>query len=141
MSLAAGKETLSYCTSCKMDLQHIIVAMKGDQVQKVECKTCNKIHAFRAPKGVTEPKKKAKKAAKDKDEKRPVHAEWEKLMASHKDAPAKPYAPKSSFAVGDKLRHGQFGDGIVGRVIFPNKIEVIFQADVKILVHTAALAR
>ena len=67
---AVAQEVLSYCTSCKIDLAHTIVSMKGDQVAKVECKTCKKTHAFKAPKGVTEvaPKKKraSKKAAEDR---------------------------------------------------------------------------
>ena len=53
-----AKETLAYCTSCKMDLNHIIVAMKGDRIAKVQCLTCKKEHNFRAPKGATEPPKK-----------------------------------------------------------------------------------
>ena len=65
-----GKETLAYCTSCKMDLAHLVVAMKGDRIAKAECKTCKKIHAYKAPKGITEPAakkpKKAKKAAEPK---------------------------------------------------------------------------
>ena len=56
-----GKETLAYCTSCKMDLNHVIVAMKGDRLAKVQCLTCKKEHAYKAAKGQTEPKKKKKK--------------------------------------------------------------------------------
>src|SRR5262245_2145312 len=61
-----GKEILAYCTSCKMDLAHLVVAMKGDQAAKVECKTCKKTHAFKAPKGITEPAKKPAKKSRAK---------------------------------------------------------------------------
>lgn len=62
---SVGKETLAYCTSCKMDLNHVIVAMKGDRIAKVQCLTCKKEHAYKAAKGVTEPTaKKAKKQTK-----------------------------------------------------------------------------
>jgi hypothetical protein len=136
---AVGKETISYCTSCKMDLNHVIVAMKGDRVAKVQCFTCKKEHAFKAPKGATEPKKKRGKAAKAaaEDEGNPIELEWEKLMTTHKDAPTKSYTTKGSFALGDKLNHGSFGAGIVGKLIYPNKIEVIFQTDVKVLIHAS----
>lgn len=132
-----GKETLAYCTSCKMDLNHIIVAMKGDRVAKAQCLTCKKEHAFKAPKGATEPKKKRGKAAKDDGpaESNLIEAEWEKLMATHKDAPSKNYNTKGQFALGDKINHTTFGAGIVGKIIYPNKIEVIFRTDVKVLIH------
>jgi len=139
---AVAQEVLSYCTSCKIDLAHTIVSMKGDQVAKVECKTCKKTHAFKAPKGVTEvaPKKKraSKKAADEAQSASTIEAEWEKLMASHKDAPFKPYGLKSKFALGDKIRHPSFGEGIVGKLIYPNKLEVIFRTDIKVLIHGGA---
>lgn len=130
-----GKETLAYCTSCKMDLNHAVVAMKGDRIAKVQCFTCKKEHTYKAAKGVTEPKKAKKTKAPKEPEANPVELEWEKLMSQHKDAPMKNYAMKSQFALGDKLHHPNFGDGIVGKLIYPNKLEVIFQHDVKVLIH------
>ena len=133
---SVGKEALSYCTSCKIDLAHIIVSMKGDKIAKVECKTCKKTHAFRAPKGITEPPKaKTKKSAK-KSESTSVEDEWQKLMTASRDIPAQSYNTRNSFKLGDKIRHTKFGEGIVGKIIYPNKIQVVFQMDVKTLVHT-----
>ncbi len=140
-STEVAKETLAYCTSCKMDLNSIIVAMKGDKIAKVQCFTCKKEHVYRAPKGVTEPKAKATRAPRKKKSEdgttpeNSIEAEWEKLMNAHKDAPMKSYSMKGQFTLGDKVKHTNFGDGIVGRLIYPNKIEVIFQKDMKILIH------
>src|SRR3712207_4813996 len=93
-----AKEALAYCTSCKMDLNHVVVAMKGDRIAKVQCLTCKKEHAFKAPKGQTEPKKKSKKAAAAaaaaEEAANSIEAEWTKLMAAHRDAPMKPYSMK-----------------------------------------------
>lgn len=133
-----GQETLAYCTSCKMDLGHMVVAMKGDRIAKAQCKTCKKEHAYKAPKGVKEPGKATRKTKASKakeDQGSPIEVEWEKLMNAHKDAAFKPYGTKKSFALGDKIRHPTFGDGIVGRLIYPNKLEVIFRTDVKTLIH------
>jgi hypothetical protein len=147
-SNAVGKETLSYCTSCKMDLNHIIVALKGDRIAKVQCLTCKKEHAYKAAKGVTEPGKAAAKATRtskkkaasaDEDTNHSIEAEWQKLMLAHKDMPTKGYSTKGNFGLGDKISHPTFGDGIVGKLIYPNKIEVIFQMDVKVLIHGGAL--
>jgi hypothetical protein len=127
-----------------MDLNHVVVAMQGDRVAKVECKTCKKEHVYRAPKGVTEPgaappvKKTRSKKAAPAPEAAPIEAEWEKLMAAHKNAPVKPYNMKGSFVLGDKIHHPTFGEGIVGKLIYPNKLEVIFRHDMKVLIYGGA---
>lgn len=145
MSRAASvaNETLAYCTSCKMDLNHVIVAMKGDRIAKVQCLTCKKEHVYRAPKGASEPQAKApskakKAAAEAEDTNHSIEVEWEKLMSAHKELPLKPYSTKGKFGLGDKLNHPTFGDGIVGKLIYPNKLEVIFRHDVKILIYSGA---
>jgi hypothetical protein len=135
-----SQEVLAYCTSCKMDLAHIVMAMQGDRIVKAQCKTCQKEHKYYPPKGITEPVKKAPKKAKKKDDAgassaTSIEAEWEKLMNAHKTAPVKSYAMKNCFVLGDKIKHPTFGEGIVGKLIYPNKIEIIFQHDVKILIH------
>ncbi len=133
-----ASEALSYCTSCKMDLNHVIVAMKGDKIAKVQCLTCKKEHVYRAPKGPLEPQvaktPKAKKTTEE-PENHSIEIEWEKLMSSHRDVPVKPYTTRGQFGLGDKLNHPTFGDGIVGKLIYPNKLEVIFRHDVKVLIH------
>ena len=138
-----AKEVIAYCTSCKMDLGHVVVAVQGDRIVKVQCKTCKKDHGYKVPKGVNEPaakpKRQSKKAAAEEAAGNPIEAEWEKLMAAHKNAPMKQYAMKSSFLLGDKLNHPTFGDGIVGKLIYPNKLEVIFRTDVKVLIHAGAV--
>lgn len=136
-SLAPGKETLAYCTSCKMDLGATIVSMTGDRVAKVECRTCKKTHVFRAPKGITEPtapKPSARKAAAAAKQVIAFEDEWQKLMDGSASA-MRPYSTKASFKIGDKLSHPSFGDGIVNRLIHPNKIEVTFRHELKILMH------
>jgi hypothetical protein len=142
-AIAVGKEILAYCTSCKMDLAHIVVSMKGDRVAKGECKTCKKTHAYKAPKGVTEPpKKRARKSAEATAESRAtsIEAEWQRLMAAHPNSASKNYTMKTSYRIGEKVLHKNFGDGIVGKLIFPNKIEVIFKNDIKVLIHAGAPA-
>lgn len=140
--VSVAKETLAYCTSCKMDLNHIIVALKGDKIAKVQCLTCKKEHVYRSPKGALEPQAKTPKARKAQESaeeaNHSIEAEWEKLMSAHKDASIKPYTTKGAFGLGDKLNHPTFGEGIVGKLIYPNKLEVIFRTDVKILIYSGA---
>lgn len=149
---AVASETIAYCTSCKIDLNHVIVAMKGDRIAKVQCLTCKKEHMYRAPKGSTDPHvatekkaaKRAKAASHDGDQSEmatstSIEVEWEKLMNIHRDLPLKPYSTKGQFGLGDKLKHPTFGEGIVGKLIYPNKLEVIFQKDIKILIHAGVV--
>lgn len=83
-------------------------------------------------------KKKTKKTkSKSSSSPNTIEAEWKKLMAANKDTPAKTYKMNTRFQLGEKMTHGSFGEGIVGKLIFPNKIEVIFQNEVKVLIHAS----
>ncbi len=132
-----------------MDLGHTIMAMKGDRIAKAQCRTCKKDHAYKPPKGITEPDKEgtattpaaakktrggSKKAAADAAGS-PVELEWEKLMNQHKGNVLKTYGIKVRFDLGDRIKHPTFGDGVVTKHIYPNKIEVVFQMDLKVLIH------
>jgi len=135
-----AEEVLAYCSQCKMDLGATVVAMKGDQIVRVECKTCRKERAFKAPKGVTDPKKapaakKGKATRKDAGEKadNSIANEWRKVMLAHPDAP-QAYSSKAKLGLGDKIKHPTFGEGIVMKHIHPNKAEIIFEMDLKILI-------
>src|SRR3954463_16620660 len=45
-----GDEVDSYCTKCRMDLMHRIIAMHNGKIIRVECRTCNGHHNYRKPK-------------------------------------------------------------------------------------------
>jgi hypothetical protein len=51
----AGQEIDAFCTKCKMDLLHKIVAAVNGKPAKVECRTCFTVHMYRPPKGVHTP--------------------------------------------------------------------------------------
>jgi len=40
-----------YCTRCKLSLDHSIVAMNGEEVLQVRCRTCNGEHKYRKNRG------------------------------------------------------------------------------------------
>ncbi len=141
MAARVAQEVIAYCSQCKMDLAAVIVAMKGDQIVRVECKTCRKERAYKAPKGVTDPgaapAKKTTRGARTETGERvdtSIAAEWKKIMQAHVQTPAQAYSAKGKFAVGDKVKHPTFGEGIVMKHIFPNKMELIFEMDLKILI-------
>lgn len=130
-----------------MDLYHTIMAMSGDRIARVMCNTCKKPHGYRPPKGVKEPGGAAAKtvtrtraaggaaSARATKEVRTVEDEWTRLMGEKASAPLKPYNARTSFQAGDKISHPKFGEGVVEKTIHPNKVEIVFRHEVKILIH------
>jgi hypothetical protein len=130
-----------------MDLLHVIIAMMGDRIVRVQCKTCRGDHAFKAPKGVKDPTAPQPEATRrilngEKSAPRPakvgVEEEWTRLMRESRDRPMREYSADQKFAVGDRLKHATFGEGVVTKLLYPNKAEICFQMDLKVLVHGLA---
>lgn len=130
----------AYCTKCRMDLNHRIVAMLGETVKRVLCLTCNGEHNYRRPAAERE-KEKERKANN-----RAVHAGtagkisktaprtersqkqiWERAITGQPTTAFKAYNTKGSYATGELIRHSRFGDGVVARVVDAQKMEVIFE--------------
>ncbi|MDR3747389.1 MAG: hypothetical protein P4M04_04400 [Acidobacteriota bacterium] len=42
-----GDSVDDYCSRCKRTTDHAVVAMAGEEVQKVLCRTCNYEHKYR----------------------------------------------------------------------------------------------
>lgn len=137
--MAVGQEIVCLCTSCKLELRHVIVAHKSGNsgpVAKVRCNTCNKIHAYRStPQEKAAGSVKEKKAPREKAQVVPVEVEWREQLRSKENTPTMAYVPTSEFKVGDVIEHPTFGCGIVKSLKDSNKFEVLFQRDVKMLVH------
>jgi hypothetical protein len=140
-------EVLAYCGACKMDLIATIVAKSGAKIAKVQCNTCKKERAFKAPKGVSEPgatptataatrKRKEKAAVTEAAKAVSVEAEWQRLMGESAKAARVKYSPKAKLNLGDVVQHPTFGEGVVTRVIHPDKVDIIFKTDLKMLIHS-----
>jgi CxxC motif-containing protein len=118
---AAGESIVSYCTKCKMGLDHVIVAMVDDAIAKVKCKTCNSTHKFRDPADV----KKPRQAKQKEDAVKTAEAVWEAcvLEATGKE---REYDMTGKYRVGDIVLHTTFGRGVV-RKLYLNKCDVLFK--------------
>lgn len=146
--LAVGKELVCFCTRCKMDLGHTIVSMVGGMPARVVCRTCRSEHNYKPKRGVTEPGGAGSepvrrtvagpRAPREKvvEKTIPVEVEWLRQMnASTK--PMREYGADQHFTVGDRIKHPTFGEGVVQKQIFPNKVEILFRGDLKTLIHAA----
>lgn len=130
--VSVGKEILSYCNKCKATLAHLIVSLKAANPYKVTCKTCNGTHNFKDPSKAT--KKTTRKTTKKKNKSIPVHEVWMDLMKNSKINP-QDYSTKTCFQKGDLINHPTFGKGFVDKTFDDTKMEVIFEQDIKTLMH------
>lgn len=157
-----GGEIDSWCTKCKLDLTHRIIAMVGDVVKKVECKTCGSHHLYRPPKSERDRAVAAKAAAREAREagrpapsassssssragrsgssasaraERDLVAIWERSIAGQPSTAFKPYRITLVLSVGELVRHSKFGDGVVARVLDAGKVEILFKDGLKMMAH------
>lgn len=139
----AGSEIDSYCTKCKLDLNHRIIAMVGEKPKKVECLTCGSHHLYRIPKSQRATAKKratgrstvAERASAAQKAERELLAAWENAIAGQPTSAFRAYGIKEVFTPGELIRHTKFGDGLVARVIDRGKVEVLFQGGMKTMAH------
>lgn len=136
--LTVGKDVLSYCTKCKLNLGHTIVAMKDSKhIAKVKCNTCNTIQSFKDPSQSSKQNKtRTKKTSTAPSKVVSVSDLWMEKMSNTKKK-STPYSMDSKFTQGDIIDHVKFGPGIVEKVV-DDKIEVIFRHEIKTLVHNKA---
>lgn len=138
--MSVGQEIICFCSSCKLDLRHVIVAHKSGNsgpIAKVRCNTCGKIHAYRnkPSEGAARVRVKGDAPAREKPRVIPLEVEWQEELRSKQNVPSIPYAPTREFKQGDVIEHPQFGCGIVRSMKDGNKFEVLFQRDIKVLIH------
>jgi hypothetical protein len=127
--VAPGEIVSAYCKVCKAVVEHGIVTVKAKKPLRVQCRTCEDAHPFRASKPA--PRKKA--ASKTKA----LSAEdnYESLMLGRDSSQAEKYAFSHEFADRDLVDHSTFGLGLVTRVLADQKIEVLFSGGPRLLVH------
>lgn len=140
MELRAGQEVDAYCTKCKMDLTHRIVAVVGGKPVKVECRTCYTVHVYRAPKSAvrTVTERSTTSAPKAPREPRRAVPEDHVAVVPPSTARVHSYRMTEKFMVDQWIVHKVFGNGIVVRDVPPDKIEVRFDSGVRTLIHNRA---
>ncbi len=119
--LSAGENIASYCTKCKLVVDHAIVAMDGEAIVKVKCKTCGSAHKYRSAADAKSPRSSKKK----EDPSKKAEILWETCMAEARGKECA-YNMTGKFRVGDIVVHDLFGRGVVRKIYF-NKVDVLFK--------------
>lgn len=135
--IEAGSEIDSRCLKCKDVTNHTIIAMADDKIAKVECNVCGGRHNYRPakPETAASAKRKTTRAATVASAKLAKHeALHEEQVAGRGKTDAVPYSLTGCYREGDLLDHPTFGIGVVTEIVMPDKIEVLFRQESKLLI-------
>ena len=127
-----GKSCESWCTRCKSETEHTIIAMVDDSPKRVECNSCHSQHNYRLVSGQ---RKQAKTKASGSRRIGRKNARWERLLSTDDRPEARLYSITERFEADEVVAHKSLGIGIVQQVQPGNKIEVLFESGKKLLVH------
>lgn len=161
--IVVGRDIDGWCTRCKMDLAHTIVAMVGIKVVQARCNTCSSVHKYHVPKSgpippgqgaagaaskraekksVTEPAPRARQSTRATKEKvliQTAKQQFEKWgvevdTSSEEAHYARFYSMHQSYIEGELVRHDKFGLGKVMALPSANRVVILFRDGEKTLV-------
>ncbi len=152
---AVGRDVEAWCAKCGLALEHVIVAMVGQTVVQVRCRTCGGTHKYKSTREVataaparpgradsTESASRQKRAvasaktakvAQESAESRAARTLWQRRMAAADRARATPYAATIQPLLGELVDHSVFGYGIVEQTL-EGKAQFLFEQGYKVLV-------
>lgn len=161
--LTAGDRIETRCSRCDDVTGHVIVAMVGGEVVKVECRACGSVHKFRPATKPARAKAQApavrhvragssrteavalsrseaarkaavtRAATRAAQEAQATEVAWKVAMSRQGEMDGTPYNMNGVFTVGEIISHPTFGQGEVRTVIRPDKMEVLFQDGMRTL--------
>ncbi len=144
--IGPGEDVEAWCTRCKMNLNHRVIAVVGSEVRRVHCLTCGGDHNYYPPKHEKAARKEKTTASKSRTETATpaatkavsaarAQSEWNTIMKKMPpDIVPRAYRVTEVFATGEFIEHGSFGLGKVLGMAARDKMEVIFQSGRKVLI-------
>src|SRR5215210_2849187 len=100
-----GGEVETKCGKCKEVREHVIAALKENgEIARVECRTCGSNHIYREQKTAT---------TRTTSGRTTTRGTRKDGSGSDTAGPLRAYSMQERFAVGDRLDHQKFGQGIV----------------------------
>lgn len=127
--MRVGSDIGGICGRCG-DVWHVVVAVVDGRIAKVECKQCGARHRHRP--ADDEPRRGAARQASRT--RKPGRAS-KPVVDADPSRPRRPFRATDTYAVGDRIVHPSFGEGVVQALRGPTKVEVLFEAGPKVLVH------
>jgi hypothetical protein len=127
----AGKNIDSYCGKCKLNLDHTVIAMDGETIAKVRCKTCGSSHKFRSPIDLLKIRKPRVKKSGSETTAQNI---WEAGLADAKGK-ERDYSMALKYRIGDIVNHQLFGKGVVMK-LYSNKCDMLFKDRERLMAST-----
>jgi hypothetical protein len=127
-----GKNIESYCTKCKVNLDHTIMAMDGEAIEKVRCRICGSSHKYRNP--LVAQKVRKPGAKKGVGEEATAAIVWDACLVEAKGK-ERDYSMASKYHRGDIVNHQTFGKGIVMK-LYANKCDMLFKDRERLMAST-----
>jgi hypothetical protein len=149
MQVAVGKDVEAACRKCG-EVWHVIVAVEGGKITKVQCKECMAYHRYRPPEGEdrvdNEPKPKKVVTTRKASPRKPAgtsSAKGNNRKAAHDEPliepdlsrPIRLYKMTEAYEPGDRVEHPKFGQGVVELLSGPGKMTVFFEDGRRTLAH------
>lgn len=153
MQVAVGKDVEAACRKCG-EVWHVIVAVEGGKITKVQCKECMAYHRYRPPEGEdrvdNEPKPKKTAAPRKTTARKPTTgaaksgaAKGGGKKAAHDEPSVEPdlsrpirlYKMTEAYEPGERVEHPKFGQGVVELLSGPGKMTVFFEDGRRTLAH------
>jgi hypothetical protein len=124
--LFAGGEIDAWCTRCRLDLGHRIVALVDGRPKRVVCMTCNSEHNYREPKSgpkataarpAAASRASSSSASSSKSAAKPKatagRTQWEMRTSGQALTAFARYSMDLTFGVDQLVSHKKFGEGYV----------------------------
>jgi hypothetical protein len=138
MSAAVGADIEALCSKCG-DVWHVVVAKVGEQIVKVHCKQCGGDHRYKSPHGAPKEKRMpsmfGEKPAREPKTREVVERFEKPAVAADLTKPVRTYRASEKFAVGERVDHPNFGQGVV-EVSEPGKVTIFFGTGRRVLVQS-----
>lgn len=145
VSIGPGDDVEAWCTRCRMNLNHRVIAVVGSNIQRVHCLTCGGDHKYYPPKGLKSEKSERshvkiarspeKSAGPTRTSAARAAGEWQTIMRHMPpDHVPRPYRVSESYAPAEFIEHPVFGIGRVLEIAGAERIQVIFKDGRKILI-------
>ena len=134
MSAGVGADVEALCSKCG-DVWHVVVAKVGDQIAKVQCKECGAYHRYRSGDKPAASRTRTTSTAKPRAARAPVERFEKPAVAADLTRAVRRYSALERYAVGDRIDHSVFGQGVVEASPEPGKVTVFFAVGRKVLVQ------
>jgi len=130
--MRVGSDIEAVCGRCG-EVWHVVIAVVGGKIAKLECKQCGARHRYRPVKGEAgaAPARRSRAATPSARRSR----KQKDVVEADPSAPRRPFRTSETYRVGERVVHASFGEGVVQTVAGATKVEVLFAGGLKTLVH------